>query len=185
MDAEDIRVYLTLVGKELKGMRLQEPIKLLMIGGGFMLTQVKNRAATGDIDTVWVYPEFHAGSEVYWLFEAAVQAVGDREMLGPSWLNVTGSDFVREAGPLPKMKLWKKFDMVHVYLPPKDFILAHKLTASRRKDRADIDALCKQLKVNTREKAQKLIEKYINQDLQKVSHVAEKLDRYFSGKLNE
>ncbi len=179
MDAKDIRVYLTLVGKELKSMGLREPIKLLLIGGGFMLTQIKNRAATGDVDTVWVYPEFHAGSEVYWLFEAAVEAVGDREMLGPSWLNVTGSGFVREAGPLPKMKLWKKFDMLHVYLPPKDFILAHKLAAGRGKDEADIYALCAQLKVNTRGKAQKLIDRYINRDLQRISHVAEKLDKYF------
>lgn len=94
MDAKDILIYLKLVGKELESMGLSEPIQLLMIGGGYMLTQVKNRTATGDIDAVWVYPAFHADSEVYWLFEAAVQAVGDRENLGPSWLNVTGSDFV-------------------------------------------------------------------------------------------
>ncbi|HZO75313.1 MAG TPA: hypothetical protein VFB60_24115 [Ktedonobacteraceae bacterium] len=178
MDAKDILVYLKLVGKELEGMSLREPIQLLMIGGGYMLTQIKNRDVTGDIDAVWVSPAFHVDSETYWLFEEAVQAIGDRENLGPSWLNVTGSDFVREAG-LPKMKRWKKFGPIHVYLPPKDFILAHKFVASRRKDRADIDALCKQLRVNTRDKAQKIIDRYISRDLQHMSHIAEKLDRYF------
>lgn len=180
MNSRDIQFYLTLVGRELEYRGMREPIQLLMIGGGYMLTQVKNsRAATGDVDTVWVYPDFYVGSEVYWLFEAAVQAVGDQELLGSSWLNVTGSGFVREAGPLPKMKLWKKFGPLHVYVPPKDFILAHKFAASRRKDRDDIDLLCKQLGVNTRKKAQKLVDKYISRELQGISHVAEKLERYF------
>ncbi len=179
MNAKDIERYLTLVGRELEDIGMQEPIQLLMIGGGYMLTQIKNRTATGDIDTVWVYPEFHAASEVYRLFEAAVQVVADRETLGADWLNVTGSDFVREAGPLPKMKLWKKFGPVHVHLPPKDFILAHKFAASRRKDMDDIEALCVQLGIDKREKAQRIIDKHINQELQKISRVAEKLDRYF------
>jgi len=166
MNAKDIRICLMLVGKELGHMGVREPIKLLMIGGGYMLTQVKNRSATEDIDAVWVYPEFHIESEVYWLFEQAVQAVGDREVLGLSWLNVTSSDFVREAGPLPKMKLWKKFGPLHVYLPPKDFILAHKFPASRRKDRTDIESLCVQLGVTTRKEAQKIIDdKYISREL--------------------
>ena len=178
MDARDIERYLTLVGEELKAMNVPEPIQLLLIGGGYMLTQIQNRTVTGDIDAVWVYPAFYADSEVYWLFEAAIQAVGDHENLAPSWLNVTGSDFVREAG-LPKMKRWKRFGLIHMYLPPKDFILAHKFVASRRKDMVDIDALCAQLHVNTRDKAQRIVDKYISQELQRMIHVAEKLDEYF------
>ncbi len=179
MNAKDVERYLTLIGRELEDVGGREPIHLLMIGGSYMLTQIKNRTATGDIDTVWVYPEFHAASETYWLFEAAVQAVGDRERLGTDWLNVTGSDFVREAGPQPKMKLWKKFGLVHVYLPPKDFILAHKFAASRRKDMDDIEALCMQLGINSRAKAQRVVDKYINREIQQISRLAEKLDRYF------
>ena len=179
MNAKDIRIYLILVGKELESMGLREPIRLLMIGGGYMLTQVKNRNVTGDIDTVWVYPAFRADSEVYWLFEAAVLAIAKREMLGPDWLNVTGSGFVHEAGPLPKMKFWKKFGLVHVYFPPKDFVLAHKFAAGRVKDIADIEALCIQLRINTREKAKKIVDKYINQEVQRIGHIAEKLDNYF------
>ena len=160
-------------------MNLHEPIKLLMIGGSYMLTQVKNRSFTGDIDTVWLYPAFRIDLDVYWFFEAAVQEIAKREALESDWLNVTGTGFVRDAGPLPKMKLWKKFGPVHVYLPPRDFILAHKLAASRRKDAADIDFLCAKLRIDTLEKAQKLIDKYIRGDLQRMIRVAEKLERRF------
>jgi len=87
MDAKDIQRYLSLVGKELQAMGVQEPVQLLLIGGGYMLTQVQNRTVTGDVDAVWVYPEVYADSEVYRLFRAAVELVADDEGLEPSWLN--------------------------------------------------------------------------------------------------
>jgi hypothetical protein len=46
MDAEDIERYLSLVGAELQAMNMQEPIQLLLIGGGYMLTQIHNRAVS-------------------------------------------------------------------------------------------------------------------------------------------
>lgn len=175
MDAGDIERYLTLVGEELKAMNVQEPIQLLLIGGGYMLTQVRNRTVTGDVDAVWMYPEVYADSEIYRLFKGAVQFVAGDEDLEPTWLNIDASDFMRAAGPLPKMRLWKKFELVHVYLPPKDFILAHKLIAAREKDTADIRALCAQLRVDTRKKAQKIVDKYISKEIQENNRLAVKL----------
>jgi hypothetical protein len=175
MNAKDIQRYLSLVGKELQAMNVQEPIRLLLIGGGYMLTQVQNRTVTGDVDAVWVYPEVYADSEVYRLFRAAVELVADDEGLEPSWLNTDASDFVFAAGPLPKRKLWKKFGLVQVYLPPKDFILAHKLVSARKKDTADIQALCALLGIDTRKKAQKVVDKYISQDIQENHRVTMKL----------
>jgi hypothetical protein len=180
MNARDIEHYLLLVGKELQAMGVNEPIQLLLIGGGYMLTQIHNRAATGDIDTVWLYPEMYSGSEVYRLFMAAVQFIADDEGLDASWLNIDVGDFVLIAGPLPKMKLWRRFGVLHVYLPPKDFILAHKLIASRKKDIGDIEILLHQLKINTRKKAQKVLDKYISRELQENERVDVKLDRFFS-----
>jgi hypothetical protein len=179
MNAKDIQRYLSLVGKELQAMNVQEPIQLLLIGGGYMLTQVRNRTTTGDIDMVWMYPEIYADSEIYQLFEAAIQLVTDDERLGPSWLSTNVSDFVFAAGPLPKMKLWKKFEVLHVYLPPKDFILAHKLIAAREKDIPDIQVLCAQLGIDTRKKAQKVLDKYISPEIQENNHAADKLDIFF------
>ena len=180
MDAKDIQRYLSLVGKELQAMGLREPIRLLLIGGGYMLTQVRNRTATGDIDVVWMYPEIYADSKIYQLFEAATKFVADDERLGPSWLSTDGSDFVFAAGPLPKMKLWMKFEVLHVYFPSKDFILAHKLIAAREKDIPDIQVLCAQLGIDTRKKAQKVLDKYISQEIQENNHAADKLDIFFS-----
>jgi hypothetical protein len=57
---------------------------------------------------VWVHPEVYSGSEIYRLFRAAVQFVADDENLEPSWLNIDVGDSIRAAGPLPKMKLWKR-----------------------------------------------------------------------------
>lgn len=180
MDAQDIIHYLGLVGDELKALGVQEPIQLLLVGGGYMLTQVRGgRAATGDIDTVWVYPEFYAGSETYRRFEMAIRLVASDESLEQSWLNTRVTEFVLNAGPLPKMKLWRKFSVLHVYLPPKDFILALKFVAAREKDKTDIEVLCSQLRITTRRKAQAVIDKYINNWTQRNSRVATKLDMFF------
>jgi hypothetical protein len=40
MDAKDIERYLSLLGEELQAIGVQEPIQLLLVGGGYMLTQV-------------------------------------------------------------------------------------------------------------------------------------------------
>ncbi len=180
MNASDIERYLLLVGEELQAMEVSEPIRLLLVGGGYMLTQIHNRTATGDIDTVWLSPEIYADSEIYRLFKAAVRFVADDEGLAADWLNINASGFVRAAGPLPKRKLWKKFAVLHVYLPPQDFILAFKLIAAREKDQNDIEALFGILGIDTREKAQKILDKYIKQEIQKDNHVASKLDAFFA-----
>ena len=179
MNAKDIERYLSFVGKEVWAIGVREPIQLLLIGGSYMLTQVGNRAVTGDIDTVWVSPEVYADSEVYRLFEAAVRIIADEEGLGASWLNIDTSDFVRAAGPLPKMKLWKRFGSIHIYLPPKDFILAHKLVAAREKDIPDVQVLCSELVIDTRKKAQKVLDKYISREIQANNRADEKLDIFF------
>lgn len=81
--------------------------------------------------------------------------------------------------PSAQAELWKKFGVVHVYLPPIDFILAHRLAAGREKDKHDIEALCKKLKVHTRTKAQSIIDKYISQKIQENNHVDIKLNIFF------
>ncbi|HEX4203137.1 MAG TPA: hypothetical protein VHZ51_02845 [Ktedonobacteraceae bacterium] len=179
MNANDIERYLSLLGEELQAIGVQEPIQLLLVGGGYMLTQIGNRSLTGDIDALWLYPEDYSSSELYRLFEGAVGFVASDEHLDAGWLNTHIGDFMRSAGPLPKMKLWKKFDVVHVYLPPRDFILAYKLLASRRKDRGDIAALCTQLRINTRNKAQKVLDKYIRREVQEINDVPAKLGDIF------
>lgn len=179
MNAKDIEHYFFLVGAELQGMNVQEPIELLLIGGGFMLTQVHNRTVTGDVDAMFMDTCVYSDSEIYRLFQAAVQFVASDEALEPSWLSTDVGDFLRVAGPFPKVTLWKKFGPLHVYIPPKQFILAHKLLAGREKDSDDIDVLCHQLGINTRKKAQKVLDTYIKKDIQDNGNVAATLDDFF------
>lgn len=179
MDAKDIEHYLSLVGTELQAMNVQEPIELLLIGGGYMLTQVRNRTATGDVDAMFMGSHVYSDSEVYRLFQAAVHFVANDEALEPSWLSTDVGDFLRTAGPLPKVTLWRKFGPLHVFIPPKQFILAHKLLAGREKDRDDVDALCHQLGINTRKKAQEILDIHIRKDIQDNSNVTAILDDFF------
>ncbi len=50
-----------------------------------------------------------------------------------------------------------------------------KLVSARKKDTADIQALCALLGINTRKKAQKVVDKYVSQDIQENHRVAMKL----------
>lgn len=87
MNERTIERYLTLLGKELETLDVQEAIQLLMIGGGYIITQVRNRTVTDDVDIVWVRPEIYSGSEVYRLFEVAIKVVARHEGLDSAWLS--------------------------------------------------------------------------------------------------
>lgn len=104
MNAKDIQRYLKLLGEELEAIRVQEPLRLLLVGGGYMLTQVKNRVATGDIDVAWIQPVY-SGSEIDRLFRLAIESIAEREDLDSGWLNTTISDLLHASEPLPKLKL--------------------------------------------------------------------------------
>src|SRR5436190_11272481 len=102
MNAKDIVHYLALVGNELERRGQQEPIELLMIGGGYILTQVRGgRKITKDIDVVWIEPEFYTGSVALRRFETAVEYIAISEGLDSKWLNADPHDFVQSAGELP------------------------------------------------------------------------------------
>ena len=63
-----------------------------------------------------------------------------------------------------------------VYLPPEEYILTLKLLANRPKDQEDILALTQQLKIRTREQAQRLIDRYIpDKQLQQLNNVDDTL----------
>lgn len=142
-----------------------------------MPTQIQNRTFTNDVDVMVLHPS--AYSELYRIFKGAVRFVAQDEKLSPAWLSTNIGDFLRTAGPLPEMKLWKKFGSLHIYIPPKDFILAHKLVAGREKDTPDIEALCHQLHIHKRAQVQKILDRYINPDTQSYHKVETTLDDIF------
>ena len=62
----------------------------------------------------WVHPDIYAGSELYRLFSIAVELIAEDENLDDKRLNTDVGDFVRAAGPLPPMTLWKEFGGLQV-----------------------------------------------------------------------
>ena len=180
MHEQEIERYLADLGQELQQGGVQHPVRLLLVGGAFMLTQIHNRPSTNDIDVLLKEVEPSPTSPLYQIFKAAVRAVARKHTLPGNWLNDLIGDFLRDTGTAPAGTLWRTFTRLEVYIPPKDYILALKLFAGRPKDRDDITILCQQLQLWTREQAQSLVDRYIpNKQVQRLNHLDETLDELF------
>jgi hypothetical protein len=181
MRKEDIEYYFSLLGEQLEELGQRKTVHLYMIGGGFMLTQVGNRDFTKDIDVFVKGIRNLRYSDEYHIFRQAVRFVASDTHISEAWLSYNMSDFVTSAGRVPNGKLWRKFGRrLEVYIPPKDFILAHKLVAGREKDLDDIEVLLDELGIRNRKQAQKIIDTYIKKEVQRVEGAQSTLDTFFS-----
>jgi hypothetical protein len=180
MHVQDIENYLAELGQELQNQSLQRPIRILLVGGAFMLTQIHNRSSTNDVDVLLIDEDNSTTSPRYQNFRAAVRSVARKKKLPSNWLNDIMGDFLRDTGTAPDGTLWRTYTMLEVYIPPSDYILALKVFAGRPKDRDDIDALCQQLLIRTRQQAQQLVDRYIpNKQIQQLNQLDDTLDEMF------
>ncbi len=62
---------------------------------------------------------------------------------------------------VPNRKLWKTFGPLHIYAPPREYILALKIFAGRDKDLEDCRILLQQVEIGSRQQAQILLDHYI------------------------
>lgn len=176
MQAEEIETHLAELGQELQEMGLERPIRILLVGGAFMLTQIRNRQATDDIDIVFKDVKDTTTPWLYRTFKAAIRSVAMKNNMPASWLNDVIGDFLRDLGNVPEGKLWRTYGKLEVYLPPEEYLLALKLLANRPKDQEDIFALIQKLTIQTREQAQRLIDRYIpDKQLQQMNNVEDTL----------
>ncbi|GHO50942.1 hypothetical protein [Ktedonospora formicarum] len=181
MQSQEIEAYLAELGQELQGLAVKRPIRILLIGGAFMLTQLRNRVATKDVDVLLKDTVDSPASPSYLTFKAAIRQVANRHQIPPTWLNDLMGEFLHTMGTVPAGRLWRRYGMLEVYIPPRRYILALKLFAGRDKDREDIQALCKDLGVQTRKQAQNLLDEYIpDRRVQELNDVEETLDDFFS-----
>lgn len=180
MQERDIDSALADLGQELRALGVQQPIRVLMVGGAFMLTQVHNRALTDDVDVVLKDADAATASPLNQAFRAAVRAVATRQQLPSTWLNDVIGDALRSTTLVPGGTLWRRYGMLEVYIPPDDYILALKLFAGRDKDRDDILALCQRLGITTRQQAQDVVNRYVpDRQLQQLNGVADTLADLF------
>lgn len=180
MQAPDIEAYLADLGSELENMGIGQPIRVLLIGGAFMLTQQHNRPATKDVDVVLKDIDDPTLSPLYQSFKTAARAVANRNQIPPNWINDIMGDFLRDASKIPSGTLWRTYGRLEVYIPEKEYILALKLLAGRPKDRVDIQLLCQQLHVYTRDQAQVMVDRYVaDRQVQQLNNLDRTLSSLF------
>jgi hypothetical protein len=160
MQATDIEKYLALLGQELANLGMQEPIRVLMIGGAYMLLLAKSPRSTDDVDILWLEEEDALQRAIDGLRDG-VQIVADKNALESDWFNYMTHLLMFDLVIIPRGKLWRRYGPLHIYVPPKEYILALKILAGREKDIEDCEVLLQQVKITTREQAQKLLDRYI------------------------
>ncbi len=116
MQAQDIESYLAELGQELQNLGVQRRIRVLLVGGAFMLTQIHNRTSTNDVDVLLKDIEHSTNSPLYHTFKAAVRAVARKHTLPNTWLNDLIGDFLQDTGTAPEGTLWRTYSRVSAIL---------------------------------------------------------------------
>ena len=181
---ETVDYYLRALDAELtKNFRGAKPVRIMIIGGTYMLLEVKNRHTTQDIDVVLMdfadTTDTTSNDENSKAFQEAVKAVARQLHLPRYWLNDDASLWVRGFAPNPQAVLWKCYTKLHVYLPSKRCILALKLMSYRPKDTDDVEVLCQQLGISTYEQAQELVNEFVPERAQREYRLSDTLDELF------
>lgn len=180
MTAQDIEGYLAELGQELQSAGITQPVRLLMVGGAYMLTQFGNRPSTKDIDVLLEDIPDPSASPVYLPLQNAVRAVAARHGLPTNWINDVIGDALRNYGPTPTGTLWRVYAPLEVLVPERAYILALKLLAHRVQDEADIRVLCQKLGISTRDEARRILDTYItDDDIKQLSDVDTALSQLF------
>ena len=161
MQARDIEWHLTQLGQELTDRGVQKPIRVLLIGGAYMLLLAKMQRSTDDVDILWLGEDDDFQRAIEELREG-VQAVAEKRRLEPDWFNYMTHLLIYDVVTIPRGTLWKRFGPLHIYVPPKTYILALKILAGREKDIEDSRLLLRYVKVRTRSQARILLDRYIS-----------------------
>jgi hypothetical protein len=159
MDSHEIETYLAELGAELKGRGIKKPVRIMLIGGAYMLLFANALRSTNDIDIFWLDED--AFQQTLGTLSDSVQAITRKHTLRPDWFNYLTQIIMHDEIIVPDGKLWKRFGPLHIYIPPKEYIIALKIIAGREKDIDDCAILLPQTKIQTRQQAQQWLDRYI------------------------
>ncbi len=173
MEAYEIEKYLSELGVELENRGIKKPVPVMIIGGAYMLLLEKAPRSTNDVDVFWL--EEDAFQQARDPLSECVLAITRKYALSPGWFNYLTQVIMQDDILIPDGELWKQFGPLHIYVPPKEYILALKITAGRDKDLEDCAILFPQSEISTYEQAQQLLDRYILPKAQK-EH-AEQIER--------
>src|SRR3989441_5166298 len=179
MEAGDIERYLAELGAELKNRGLKKPVRVLLIGGAYMLLLANAPRSTKDIDIFWLDED--GLQRAYAPLRESVQVIKRKHDLDADWLNYLAQMLMYDEVIVPEGKLWKRYGPLHVYAPPKEYILALKILAGRDQDLADCRILLPQTHIRTRQQAQRVLNRYILPEAQQdeAETIASSLDVLF------
>ncbi len=107
MEAEDIERYLAELGTELKNRELNKPVRVLLIGGAYMLLLANAPRSTKDIDIFWLDED--GLQRAYAPLRESVQIIKQRHNLDADWLNYLAQMLMYDEVIVPDGKLWKRF----------------------------------------------------------------------------
>ena len=199
-NSKQIIQYLEELAKALADLSVTNPFHILITGGAYMLLHQKRRS-TLDIDfaiienprrtrlkkvfrtTVQRIEISNRKSTVPFAaeFKQAVMIVAQRHMdLLDDWLNDEAAVYFYDDAPYADVTFWRSFeDIVYVYLPTMEYMLATKIAAYRPKDAEDIQLLIRDLNIRQRAQAQAIVDKFLLPDAQEFWEVEEKLGILF------
>ena len=180
MEARDIERYLADLGAALKNRGVKTPLRLMLIGGAYMLLLENAPRSTEDIDIFWL--EEDAFERMRELLSACMLEVARKHMLPPNWFNFLTQVILMQDIYIPDGTLWKRFGPLYIYIPPREYMLALKMTAGRPKDLDDCAILLPKTTIQTIEQAQELLNTYILPEAQEehAEQIKKSLDTLFS-----
>ena len=164
MDEQNIVAMLSIVGEELQEMGVKRPVRILLVGGAYMVTQIHNRTVTRDVDII--AQKITQDSEEYRRLKDAARFVAQDLKASPAWLSDNMAQFFQSIGKVPTGKLWLSRGKLEVYLPDPGYVLVLKMIAARDKDLEDLAALFLTLSIKKRKQAENLVKKHLNQATQ-------------------
>lgn len=181
MTIQEIEAYLQemdmLLPKHLRSLGLpKQPIRIFAFGGTFM-TYTGVRSTTHDIDFKFLdflsiaeeRAEKRNISVPTHAFMSAAQEVARKHKLRHDWVNDDASIFIEQyLGDHPPMVLWKRFGLIYVFFPTLACQLVLKILSGRQKDLPDAIALRQALHLYSREETLKVIDSFMDPQLQEV-----------------
>jgi hypothetical protein len=180
MQTQEIEHYLAELGAALASQGISKPVRMLLIGGAYMMLLANAPRTTDDIDICWLEEgeDFHKARLA---LRDAVQDVAMRYTLPPNWFNYLTQMLIYDKIIMPRGKLWKRFGPLHVYAPPKEYIFALKILAGRDQDLEDCRILLPQIRIRTRQQAQRVLDRYLLPEAQQeeAETIASSLDVLF------
>jgi hypothetical protein len=156
-------------------------VRVMIVGGAYMLLTIGNRATTQDID---VFPlnfasSAHPDKNTKTILKA-IGAVAKRNSLRRDWFNDAAFGIIGELQPpAQELTLWKTYGALEISMPPAEFILAVKIFGYRSRDYNDVAALMEKLNIQTKEQAQHIIDRYIDKKAQEEYRTQVTLDDWF------